>query len=165
MKRLIILFALVFVVGCTAKDELAQTGVKSLSWLEGRWMAEDENGKFIEEWQNAGLLLTGQGKMIHGMDTTNMERLTIASDTNGLAYIVDLPDREVRFHSRKQSSSATFKHLRYTETSLVTFASDTNDFPREITYRKQNADSLYITLTGSEAGKPMEMIFKMKKIK
>jgi hypothetical protein len=165
MKRLIILLALAGSVGCTAKDELVQTGVKSLSWLEGRWISQDENGQFIEEWQDAGIMLTGQGKVVRNGDTTNVERLTIVSDTNGIAYIVDFPDREVRFHSRKQSSSTTFKNLRYTETSLVTFTSDTNDFPREITYRKQNSDSLYITLSGSEAGKPMEMVFKMKKIK
>jgi hypothetical protein len=165
MKRLIILFALVFVVGCTAKDELAQPGVKSLAWLVGTWISQDENGQFLEQWQSAGILMTGQGKMIRGTDTSAMERLTIASDTNGIAYIVDFPDREIRFLSRGMTATSAYKNLHHTESTIVTFVNDTNDFPREITYRKQNADSLYITLVGSEAGKPMEMVFKMKKIK
>jgi hypothetical protein len=163
MKRLIVLIALAGSLSCTAKDELAISGVRSLAWLEGTWISQDSNGTFIEEWKDAGAMLTGQGRIVRGTDTTQMERLSIVADTAGLVYIVDLPNREVRFLSHGQTATKAYKNLSYSESTVATFVNDTNSFPREITYRKQNSDSLYITLTGSEAGKPVEMTFKMKK--
>jgi hypothetical protein len=152
---------------CSAKEELPQSGVRSLSWLEGRWVASDSDGSFIEEWHDAGTMLTGRGMTINAQDTSHMEQLTIVMDTSGLiSYIVDLPNgRTVRFLSRGMTATETYRNLSYSQSTIVTFANDTNSFPREITYRKQNSDSLYITLTGSEAGKPMETTLKMKKAK
>jgi hypothetical protein len=161
-KLLLLMFVMVF-IGCGIKDELAVSGVKSLAWLEGTWVSKDSNGSFIEEWTDAGAMLTGQGKIVRGTDTTQMERLSIVADTAGLVYIVDLPNREVRFLSHGQTATKAYKNLSYSESTVATFVNDTNSFPREITYRKQNSDSLYITLTGSEAGKPVEMTFRMKK--
>ena len=165
MYKLKLLVAILIFSGCSNHDEPAQSGVKSLSWLEGTWVAEDSTGQFVEEWHNAGLIMTGHGKMIRGNDTTQMERLSIVSDTSRIYYIVDFPNREVRFASRSQTMTKAYKNLKYNESTIITFVNDTNDFPREIVYRKQNSDSLYITLTGTEAGKPMEMTLKMKKAK
>jgi hypothetical protein len=126
-KLLLLMFVMVF-IGCGIKDELAVSGVKSLAWLEGTWkslawlegtwVSKDSNGSFIEEWTDAGAMLTGQGKIVRGTDTTQMERLSIVADTAGLVYIVDLPNREVRFLSHGQTATKAYKNLSYSESTV-----------------------------------------------
>jgi hypothetical protein len=156
--------AATLLAGCAANEELPQTGIKSVSWLAGRWMSQDSMGQFIEEWRDMGDHMLGQGRIVTGTDTINMEQLRIVNDSTGLVYIVTLGSREIRFNSQGQTETEAYKNMSYNESVSITFKSDTNDFPREINYRKQNSDSLYIRLTGTEAGKPMDMMFKMKKL-
>lgn len=165
MRRVQILIALLMLSSCAAKDELPQTGVKSLTWLSGTWMSDSDSEDFLEEWREDGPVLRGQGRVIKGSDTSNMERLTILQDDKGLAYIVKLPEREVRFGLKSQTVKEEFGHLQDNQSYIVTFVNDTNDFPRQIVYDRPHDDSLYITLTGDEGSRSVSMTFKMKRIK
>ncbi|HET6511746.1 MAG TPA: DUF6265 family protein [Candidatus Kapabacteria bacterium] len=136
--------------------------IETIAWLEGRWISSDGQGQFIEEWSRSGGEMKGQGKMVKGQDTTNMERLRILFDST-LRYVVNFPNREVQFYLKTTTHTESRQGFSYDESLALTFVNDTNDFPSQITYRRQNSDSLYITLTGQEAGKPMDMTFRMKK--
>ncbi len=103
--------------------------------------------------------------MVTGTDTANMEQLSILKYNDGLEYVVTFPNREVRFVMTSQTYKEEFKHLQYNEGYLVKFVNDKNDFPREIVYDRPHNDSLYITLTGDEAGKSTSITFKMKRVK
>jgi len=164
--------AATLLTGCMKYETVEETtsvtkgppSVKSVAWLAGKWMSQDSMGQFIEEWREMDDHMLGQGRIVTGTDTINMEQLRIVSDSSGLAYIVTLGSRQIRFESVGQTESKAYKNMSYNESVSITFKSDTNDFPREINYRKQNNDSLYIRLTGTEEGKPMDMTFRMKKL-
>lgn len=165
MRLLLTCVFLLVLNSCAAKEEIHLAGIESLAWLEGKWISEDENGTFIEEWQKAGASLSGQGTMITGSDTSQMEKLRIVQDGEKLSYVVNFPNREVEFVLRSQSTSESYKNFNYDYGFSATFINDTNDFPSQITYRRQENDSLYITLTGREAAKQMSMTFRMKRLK
>lgn len=165
MRLILTLVTLVFLSACAAKDNLPHSGVKSMAWLVGTWMAEADTEQFVEEWREEGDLLEGQGRIIRGSDTIDMERLTIHKHNDGLMYVVNLPQRQVQFSLRSQTYSESYKHFLYDETYIATFVNDTNDFPREIRYSRPVDDSLYITLTGDQAGTSTSMTFKMKRVK
>lgn len=173
LRYLLLFVGFIALTGC-GKKEMAhdqheghegESGIKSVAWLEGQWASEDSSGKFVEHWMMHGDKMHGQGYMIGNRnDTMMMEKLSIVLDSSGLNYIVRFPHRTVTFVSREQSTTEEYKMFDYSESASITFINDTNDFPREIIYRKQDDDSLYVTLKGSEAGKPMEQVLKMKKI-
>jgi hypothetical protein len=164
MRRILALAGLAATIGCGDKQEVDHQSIKSISWLEGRWASEDTSGGFIEHWMIHGDKMHGQGAMVRGTDTMMSEKLTIVQDSTGLKYVVKFPEREITFASTKRMSSQAYKSFKYSEVEEITFTNDTNDFPREIIYRRQDDDSLYITLRGSAAGRPMEQVLRMKRL-
>ena len=164
MKKILAVICLSALTGCADQKMVEEGGIKSVSWLEGKWASHDGSGGFVEHWSMHGDKMYGQGAMINGTDTMMTEKLTIVHDSTGLAYVVKFPNREITFRSKGQTASTEYAHLKVENYNEITFANDTNDFPKEIIYRKQNADSLYITLRGTNAGKPMEQVLRMRRI-
>lgn len=161
--RILALIGTFALAACAGSE---QVELDEMAWLEGTWSQQEGSESFIERWskpRRPGSLLTGQGMFVREGDTNRMERLDLKRRGDSLIYVVTFPDRTVEFARTGTTETHTLENMRYGSSEFVTFVNSSNDFPNEITYRRQNDDSLYITLRGKENGRETEFVFRMRK--
>lgn len=133
----------------------APASLSDLSWLSGRWRGEAFGGILEEEFNEprGGVILgtsriTGEGdRLIH------KEFMEIRAEGETLVYTVTLPGKTDSFR------------LDSVGDRKVTWAHETNPFPKRITYELKG-DKIDILLEGSSStGAPRTARLWMKKVK
>lgn len=157
MKKLLFA-AIVLALVPLAYSQEAKPKVADLAWMAGCWELSVPQRKMTiaEHWMKpvAGSLI-GMGRTVVDGKTVSYEFLRIVTGETGIDYIA------------KPSSSkdeTTFRLSKATATEVV-FENPAHDFPQRIIYRKENADSLFARIEGTQNGKLNGMDIPMKRVK
>ena len=117
----------------------AQAASTPLSWLTGCWRMTRGATVVEERWGDMqGGLMLGTGRTVRGGRAVEYEftRITMSGDT--LAFPA----------SPSGQSPATFPAIALSADSAV-FANPQHDFPKSVTYKRLNADSLHAWVEGN----------------
>lgn len=135
---------------CEQKSK-SYSELEKASWLLDRWENTTPEGTFSEEWKTENdSVLVGESYFINGKDTLFSETIRLEQQENNLFYIVTVPNQN-------EEKPVEFKLTSSTSDYLV-FENPEHDFPKKITYKLVNKDSLYAEISGD--GKKQGFPFK-----
>jgi hypothetical protein len=125
-----------------------------LTWMTGDWQSAPGGKTQVEEhWTTAaGGTMMGVGRSVAGNKTVEFEYLRIEQRADGIFYVA---------HPKARCPGTDFKLTRVSATEAV-FENPQHDFPKRITYRKGEGDSLTATIDGGEGTKAMTFAFRRK---
>lgn len=128
--------------------------LEKANWFLGKWENKTPEGTFSEEWKTENdSVLIGESYFINGKDTLFAETVRLEQLENDLFYIVSVPNQN-------EEKPVAFKLTSSTSDYLV-FENPEHDFPKKITYKLVNKDSLYAEISGD--GKKQGFPFKKVK--
>jgi len=110
--------------------------------LIGRWENQTSDGVFSETWkkENDSLFLA-ESYFINEKDTLFSETIRLKAQANDLFLIVTVPNQN-------EEKPVAFK-LTYSSSGYFVFENPEHDFPKKITYRLINQDSLFAEISGN----------------
>lgn len=153
MKRTTLLLSLATIIFSCSNGNL--DGFKR---LDGNWVAENPQGKFVEKWKCIDdTLMCGSSYMIQGTDTVFTEnlQLVLCDEDDKVYYIPTVSNQN-------DGKSIRFKLSSKKENEWV-FENKKHDFPTKIIYSFIGSDSLIAKVQGKENGKFQEYTFRLKK--
>ena len=117
--------------------------LEKANWFLGKWENKTSEGTFSEEWkvENDSLYL-GQSYFINNNDTLFAETVRLEQHKNDLFYIVSVPNQN-------EEQPVAFK-LTSSTVDYFVFENPEHDFPKKITYKLVNKDSLYAEISEGE---------------
>lgn len=149
MNRFILLL---FLATAACSGEKPGDNIKSLQWLEGDWINDQEpETTSSEHWVIASpLSLLGTGLTVSTKkDTIFFEKLEIRQEKGHLYYIADIGNGPVKF---KLTSRSKNKWV---------FSNPDHDFPKKITYSRAITNSEeWLMATAESNGKAIPFNFK-----
>jgi len=111
-----------------------------LAWLEGGWSSEQGGVLTVESWgPRDGERLPGRGLVLRDGEILFFEALEIVGRGDALTYVPFPGGR---------TSPAAFR-LTHRDAKRVVFEDPTHDFPQRLDYRRLDADTLEIHVSGS----------------
>ena len=121
-----------------------KASLEQLSWLAGHWQATD-GGTYVEEQWMApkGGLMLGLGRTVKGGRAVEFEFMRIEEKGDGLVYLAS-----------PGGQPATPFLLVERGVERAVFES-TLEFPRRVSYRRNDDDSLTARIEGTKDGKPV----------
>lgn len=110
--------------------------------LIGRWENQTSDGVFSETWikENDSLFLA-ESYFINEKDTLFSETIRLEAQANDLFLIVTVPNQN-------EEKPVAFK-LTSSSSGYFVFENPEHDFPKKITYRLINQDSLFAEISGN----------------
>lgn len=130
--------------------------LSDLSWLSGCWKADPKESRInnIEIWSKPhGNIMIGAGAEVKGGKATSWEHMRIeARDDGKIVYTT-------RTHNQKEVSF----NLVSTSAGILTFENPGTDFPKKVTYRKEENGNLEIRVDGEVAGKRRAALYAMQR--
>lgn len=136
-------YLLLIVLSClfSCQQKATFSEIEKGNWFLGRWENKTPEGTFSEEWkvENDSLYL-GESYFINNNDTLFAETVRLEQRKNDLFYIVSVPNQN-------KEQPVTFKLTSSTADYLV-FENPEHDFPKKITYKLVNNDSIYAEIIG-----------------
>lgn len=150
MKKLAsLLLMLSIFISCQQKPSFKE--LEKANWFLGRWENKTPEGTFSEEWKvENDSVLKGESYFINGKDTLFAETVRLVQRQSDLFYIVTVPNQN-------EEKPVAFKLTSSTSDYLV-FENPAHDFPKKISYKLVNKDSLYAEISGD--GKKQGFPFK-----
>lgn len=137
------LLAIAF-IGCTG------TTVKIPRWLLGKWEADVDGIKVVEEWNSHPKHFSAHTTMYY--DKNNQEEFVkLTSENDSLFYTITINKRKCTFICNKP----------YSDTLI--FTNDQNDFPKRLVYTRPKEKSMLVWIDNFE-GDPNRIIYAFKKI-
>lgn len=150
-NKIYILFLLAISSFSCEQKSKTYAELEKTHWFLGRWENKTPDGIFSEEWKKENdSVLVGESYFINGKDTLFAETVQLEQQGNDLFYIVTVP-------SQNEEKPVAFKLTSSTSNYLV-FENPEHDFPKKITYKLVNKDSLYAEI--SDDGKKRGFPFK-----
>ncbi len=115
--------------------------LEKANWFLGKWEYITPFKSFTEEWkkENDSLFLS-ECFLVKEKDTIYAETIRLEQIKNELFYIITITNQNY-------NKPVTFKLTSSTSDYLV-FENPTHDFPKKITYKLVNKDSLYAEISG-----------------
>lgn len=115
--------------------------LEKANWFLGKWEYITPFKSFTEEWkkENDSLFLS-ECFLVKEKDTIYAETIRLELIKNELFYIITITNQNY-------NKPVTFKLTSSTSDYLV-FENPTHDFPKKITYKLVNKDSLYAEISG-----------------
>jgi hypothetical protein len=126
--------------------------LEKANWFLGKWENKTPEGTFSEEWKvENDSVYYGKSHYVVKNDTIFTETIKLIQSKNNVFYIVTTipPQNGVEPVSFKLTSSTT---------DYLVFENPEHDFPKKITYKLVNKDSLYAEISGD--GKKQGFPFK-----
>ena len=153
-NKIYIVSLLLFCCFSCQQKATTYTELEKANWFLANWENKTPEGTFSEEWKvdNDSLLL-GKSFFIKENDTLFSETVRLVQRESDLFYIVTVPNQN-------EEKPVAFKLTSSTSDYLV-FENPEHDFPKKITYKLVNKDSLYAEISGD--GKSQGFPFKKKK--
>ncbi len=140
---LFVIAALVF-VQCSYKKKEAVKTVKQFSWLNGSWMMKDKDGIVTESWKQVNdSLLEGSSDFIKGDSIIPFEKIKLFRRSDDFYY-------EAKAAGQNNEQPVEFKLTSLSDTGFVA-ENPQHDFPKRITYRLVNKDSIHAFVDGGPA--------------
>jgi hypothetical protein len=138
-----------------AAAPITDASIEQMAWLVGCWERQGRAGALTtERWfAPKASSMFGIGTTIRGDTLRNYEMLLLRVAMGRMQYIA---------HLAGQAPTA------FTATALdasqVRFENVKHDFPQEITYRRQGADSVIAVTAGPENGQRREISFAFRRV-
>ena len=125
------------------KNEVAET-VSRFRWLNGSWHMKEGNGMITEYWKTVNdSLMEGSSGFIEGDSTTPFENTRLFRRKDAFYY-------EAKAAGQNNEQPVEFKLTSYTDSGFVA-ENPMHDFPRRITYKLVNKDSIHAFVDGGPA--------------
>jgi hypothetical protein len=146
-RRIATLAFALFLPLATASAQSAPS-LASAQWLVGCWTRpEARGGQTVERWmapEANGMF--GSSRMIRGDTVRSYELLYLTAAKGKLSYVAHLANQ-----------LPTAFHATIANDTLLVFEDPEHDFPKEVRYRKVNADSIVATIAGPRNGQRVEI--------
>lgn len=129
---------------------------ESFRKFEGRWIAADGDGQYIEVWKPGSapdILVEGYAFSLKGTDSSLHENISITATDSGIYYMVASP-------SQNSGATVGFKLMPFVNDSVMSFENPTHDFPTKIVYTFKGSDSLHVEV--GAADRKFELLFSRK---
>lgn len=153
-NKIYVLFLLAICCFSCEQKSATYAELEKANWFLGRWENNTPDGIFSEEWKTENdSVLVGASYFINGKDTLFAETVRLEQKGNDLLYIVSVPNQN-------DEKPVAFKLTSSTSDFLV-FENPEHDFPKKITYKLVNKDSLYAEISGNDKSEG----FPFKKVK
>jgi hypothetical protein len=123
--------------------------LKNLDWLSGTWISETETQILKEHWEKVSSnTFEGIGKTINKKSKTeNFESLRLMEMSGEIFYLAKVATNNL---------PVAFKLTSKTDSTLV-FENPDHDFPKQITYIRENESSMHVVV--GEGEKSFKIIF------
>lgn len=145
------IFLLLFFIACKENKTINQ-----FEWLVGSWENQLADGRYSEVWKKeSDTILRGGSFYMNTHDTLFAESIKLVKRKNDFYYIVTVTYENQSFP--KKENPVAFK-LTSSTTDFLVFENPKHDFPKKITYKLVNKDSLYAEISGD--GKSQGFPFK-----
>lgn len=142
---------LLFFSACQEKNTIHQ-----FEWLLGSWENELPDGRFAEVWKKeSDTSFTGGSFYMNTHDTLFAESIKLVKRKKDFYYIVTVTYENEAFPANE--NPIAFK-LTNASSDYLVFENPKHDFPKKITYKLVNKDSIYAEISGN--GKSQEFPFK-----
>jgi hypothetical protein len=132
--------------------------LSDFAWLSGCWRGIVNQREFREHWLPLrGNLLIGAGHTVMQDRTQNFEYVRIEPRGDALYYVAQPSGgRETAFRLADRTEDGA--------DTIFTFASDGQDFPQRIVFRRGSEGWLYIHVEGRQQGEERRVIYPLRRI-
>lgn len=159
----VILVAAITVASCKdrAKDKTATSqaaAIDRFDWLTGRWYMEEKEGITTEDWLRVNdSLLEGRSDFVKGDSVIPFETIRIYNITDTFYY-------EAKAAGQNKEQPVAFTMTSMTDSGFVA-ENPAHDFPKRISYRLVNRDSIHAYIDGGPAqpDKRADFFYRRKK--
>lgn len=156
MKYACPILAAVLLAGCDQKKEHQPHEVEKAASLLGAWENNTTEGNFSEYWEKANdSVYLGASYFVKGKDTLFQESVELKEEQDVLQYIVSVKEQNA-------GKPVAFKLTKSSTQDLV-FENKSHDYPTIIHYRLMTPDSLVVTISGTQQGKPSQDVFGFRR--
>ena len=126
---------------------------ESFRKFEGRWIAADGDGHYIEVWKPGtapDILVEGYAFSLKGTDSSLHENLSITATDSGIYYMATSP-------SQNSGATVGFKLKPIDNEHVMSFENPAHDFPTRIVYTFKGNDSIHVEVGAAE--QKFELLF------
>lgn len=160
VQKTTLIVLLLVIISCKNSDSNKSDNekIKATSWLLGNWENKAVDGNLTENWNQVNdSTFQGQSYFIKEKDTIHSEAIVLQQKGALLIYTATVK-------GQNEDKPVAFKLTTSTEKQVV-FENLKHDYPQKISYTQITPDSLSVTISGMQQGKPSTERFSMKKIK
>jgi hypothetical protein len=143
--------------GKTNNKETAVT-VNGFQWLAGKWVMQEKEGSTTEEWQVMNdSLMTGRSDFVKGDSIIPFETIKIFVSGKSFSY-------EAKAAGQNNELPVAFQITSFSDSGFVAENAQ-HDFPKRISYRKINQDSIHAFIDGGVSAPERRADFYYSRIK
>lgn len=156
MKKYSVLVLIVFILGCNSNSKKKFEKLEELSWLQGNWENNLDEGRLVENWTKSNdSMYSGKSFYIQGKDTLHYETIELIQRNEDLFYIPIVK-------GQNNDEPIEFKLKTQAKTSFV-FENKSHDYPQTIEYKKMSDNQLSATVSGSQDGKMSKEVYLLNR--
>ncbi len=141
------------------KNEIKkEINVEQFNWLSGNWSMQDDEGTTTEEWRIINdSLMEGKSDFVKGDSVIPFETIRLFYSNNSFYY-------EAKAAGQNEEQPVAFKLSSYSDSGFVA-ENPEHDFPKRITYKLINTDSIHAFIDGGTAMPEKKIDFNYSRIK
>ncbi|XVJ67016.1 MAG: hypothetical protein HEQ40_12920 [Lacibacter sp.] len=142
MKLILFAFASTLLLyACAETKQSKAKTVNQFSWLNGNWSMPTDNGTVTEEWKLINdSLMEGKSDFVKGDSITPFETIRLFRRDTSFYY-------EAKAAGQNKEQPVEFKLNTFSDSGF-TAENLQHDFPKRITYRLVNKDSIHAFIDG-----------------
>jgi hypothetical protein len=155
--RYLFVVSLCLMAFASCKNEIAEKKeLAEASWLIGSWRCNSKNGILVENWRiENDSLYAGSAYFVKGLDTLHQEKMRLFPEKNRLCY-------EATVQQQNNNQPILF-HQDTSQQNMLTFTNPQHNYPQKIVYKKISADSIVVTISGTQEGKASSETYGMQR--
>ncbi len=154
----LLLLVTIFFFQCKSKQVSQEKGISQFKWLIGSWMMQDEEGIVTEQWKKANdSLMEGSSDFIKGDSVIPFEIIKLYKTDTSFYY-------EAKAAGQNNEQPVAFKMTSFSDTSFVA-ENPEHDFPKRITYKLINKDSIHAFVDGGPSKPEKKSEFYYSRVK
>lgn len=136
-----VLFFATLLAGCSEVKKNKPETVNRLHWLNGSWAMKTDDGTVTEQWKPVNdSLMEGSSDFVKGDSVIPFETIRIFIRDTSFYY-------EAKAVGQNNEQPVEFKLSSFSDTGFVA-ENPQHDFPKRITYRLINKDSVHAFVDG-----------------
>jgi hypothetical protein len=137
MKLILFAFAsTLFLFACVERKHSNSKTVNLFSWLNGNWSMTTDDGTVTEEWKTINdSLMEGKSDFVKADSVIPFEKIRLFRRDTSFFY-------EAKAAGQNNEQPVEFKLSSFTDSGFIA-ENPQHDFPKRITYRLVNKDSIH----------------------
>lgn len=141
MKHVMLFFAFTVMLAFSCNHHTTDKKIQTFNWLIGSWEMKDADGTITELWQAINdSLMQGKSDFVKGDSVIPFE--TIRFFRRGVDFFY-----EAKAAGQNNEKPVEFKLSSYSDSGFVA-ENPQHDFPKRITYKRINKDSIHAFVDG-----------------